>query len=180
MTKRTVVGHLRLISSQSDIRQGRPKKKIKPKRETQLGLPHLDANSVIFVDVLNFETMECINLFALVSPASIVDLRIVPRLDIFGGSRVHTLRFFGQHKIHYEDLFGRLCLRSYRQAEANPVFWKDTLVELARQKSLQPPLILLFDERKLMEVAIDVLGHSLQLSSGKMLDVQVRPAARFG
>jgi len=172
MTDREGPRHLRLVATPSEERKTvTTGTKGSGKREKQLAFPYPESSTVYFVYVDAIGHEEFSRIVGDYIPRWIFDVRTVPRLDTITASRSSAFRLFEKFKTTYVDLFGRLGIKSYRDAESNPVFWATAVFDLLKNSERKGPYIFLFDNEQMMTSADYVLPDIFEPAVGNAVRV---------
>lgn len=96
-------------------------------------------------------------------PQVILDLRLAPRLDFVGGSRMHTFRAFHQFSVQYIDVFGRLGVLSRDDFLSLKFDEKPTLMPLIDADATDDrPLVCLFGDPTVLDRCEEVFRCDIE------------------
>jgi hypothetical protein len=160
MSERNTPVHLRVVASNPEPKS-RAQLPARPS-ERQLSFPYPEPSSVFLVYIDAFAPSDFTKMVADRAPKWIIDARAVPRLDKIAGSRSSAFGLFEKHHVSYIDLFGRLGIKSYRNADSNPVFWGAAMYELLKDSERKGPYLFLFDNEEAMKSADKILPETMQ------------------
>lgn len=97
-------------------------------------------------------------------PGCIFDLRMVPRLDVFYGSRKISFSTFKELNIEYFDFFGRIGISSKNQLPQIELYFVESFIYLlSSERYKSRPIIIFFDDDEIMQECVKHLGESLYL-----------------
>ena len=162
--------HIRLVASQKQSDAPRKKSVLKAQ---QLSFPYPERAAILLVDADKIDRAAFLDLVKHVTPGWIIDVRAVPRLDTLAGSRANAFELFRQSNAEYVDLFGRLGIKSYDEADANPVFWSTAVTNILEQSPQRGPYLFLFDNVALILASGRILENALKPIAGKEPKISV-------
>lgn len=152
--------HLRLIAD--------PKADAAPRGSSVQGLlfPTPDRAALFFVNVAQISGSEFISLVETAHPTWVVDVRASPRFDFGRLTRQNVFALFAAQGCSYIDLGAKLKIETRQDARWNPVFLAEALSEHFRHQGTQfcGPVVLLFDDERLLLAADEKLPSALQPS----------------
>ncbi len=102
-------------------------------------------------------------------PSYVIDLRSVPRLDLLAGSRALAFRLFEELDIEYFDFFGRLEIGFHDNLEEIENHLIKSFHSICKkQKNVQRPLVLFFDNESLLQNFRQTLPQTLISNSNSL------------
>lgn len=152
--------HLRLVEEPDKIIDA--ESLVKCREHQQLAFPYPEVSTAFFLRIDRFTREEFARTLGNLTPRWIIDVRAVPRLDTVARSRSSAFDLFANAKVEYIDLFGRLGIRSYKSADANPVFWSRTVLRILAASERKGPYFFLFDDEELLFAADRILAPTLK------------------
>jgi hypothetical protein len=149
---RTDHKHLRIVASKPES------------QPTQEQLAFAFGPLIVLANVTNVPEQDFLRLLTLVSPDTIVDLRVIPRFDFGRLNRKLAFRLFADIPAQYHDLPCDLGISDRHHASLNPVFLADPINALLRRHPHPQRVVLLLDDPKTLASSLQVLPTRLTAS----------------
>lgn len=115
---------------------------------TQMALPFAVPHLLVFTQTTDFNVAGLFEQFSrALNPSVLVDMRISPRLEFIGATRSQTFDYFKSMQIDYKDVFGKVGITSYADAEEKHVAISKAVAEiLERAKPSDCSVLFFFDD----------------------------------
>ena len=134
----------------------------------QLVLPFPEPDTVVILDVAEFEFSSFKRALSRLKPKWVFDIRAAPRMDRLAGGRAHAFREFERIGTQYIDIFGIIGVSNYKNAASNPVFWTPVVEDFLRASgSLAGPYMALLDDETLINSVSRSFASSISHVTGR-------------
>lgn len=169
--------HLKLVCSTSDQIPGEPPTRSTSSVQAEL-FPMSKPWLLIFTDTCELSAEHFVQLLSQARPTFVLDIRPTPRFDMGRLNRRLAFEIFRENHIRYVDVAGLAGVSSKWDANLNPSFLAESINKTLQIKgaSSEGPIVLLFDNRDLLNSAMEVFPKALLKNNRNRWDVCVAPA----
>lgn len=134
----------------------------------QLQLPFPEPDTIVVLDVGEFEFGAFRRALSSLRPKWVFDIRASPRMDQLAGGRIHAFREFDRIGTQYIDIFGLVGVSNYRSAASNPYFWTPVVEEFLKNSGMKSgPYMALLDDDTLINTVSKQFASSISHVTGR-------------
>lgn len=176
MSNPRLSSHLKLVRPRIDPVEAKATSVAGDHTQPEL-FPMSDPSLLIFADISELTADSFVTLLTESKPVFVLDFRPTPRFDLGRLNRRVAFDIFRDNETTYVDVTGLIGASSRWDANLNPSFLVEYInnILIARERSVNGPMVLLFDDKELLSSSVEVFSTGLRKNEQRRWDVCLFP-----